>query len=50
VGPQKDKDVFVGYDRGMCMLLGSQFESVFSNPRYSREENEIEVLQELLLG
>jgi hypothetical protein len=47
VGPLKDNDVLVGDDQGMCELLGSQFESVFSNPRYSREENEIDVLQEL---
>jgi hypothetical protein len=30
VGPLKDKDVLVGDDQGMCELLGSQFESVFS--------------------
>jgi hypothetical protein len=34
------------FESHMCEF-GSQFESEFSNPRYSREENEIEVLQEL---
>jgi hypothetical protein len=48
VGPLKDNDVLVRDDQGMCELLGSQFESVSSNPRYSSEENEIEVLLKLL--
>jgi hypothetical protein len=50
VGPLKDNEVLDGDDQGMCELLGSQFESVYSNLRYSREEKEIEVLQELQGG
>jgi hypothetical protein len=47
VGPLKNTDVLVGDDQGMCELLGAQFEKVLSEPRHSRQENEIGVFQEL---
>ena len=47
VGPLKNNGGLVRDDQGMCELLGAQFEQVFSEPRYTRQENEIGVIQEL---
>jgi hypothetical protein len=50
VGPLKNNYVFIGDNQGMCELLGTQFEKVFSKPRYSRQENGIVVNQDLPIG
>jgi hypothetical protein len=47
VGPLKNNYVLVLDDQGMREFLGAQFEKVFSEPRYSRQENEIGAIQEL---